>query len=508
MRRRNQPWPRPRLRPGPLILQAFAWDMAPDASHWRYLAQHAQAIADLGVTIIWLPPAYKGNFGLDDVGYGVYDLYDLGEFDQKGTIPTKYGTRDEYLAAIDALHEAGIAVCADIVLNHRMGADATETVRATPINPQDRHQALGDPETIQAWTRFTFPGRGGAYSDFTWDWTCFHGIDWDEATQRKGLWLFEGKHWNESVNTEFGNFDYLMGCDVHVTEPRVSEELDRWGRWYVETTGVDALRLDAVKHVGSDFYARWLEDLRASTGRRLPAVGEYWSGDVRELEGYLERVPNVMLFDVPLHYHLHDASISDGNVDLSRLWENTLTASRPDKSVTFVETRHPARAVLGLHGRPLVQGSAYASSSFNEAGVPCVFWGDLLGSPDSDDLPPCVNCRSSCRFAPARPLARSTTLSTTLTSWALPAKASPRSPAPAAPSSSPTGWPQRRPSTWAIVTPARSGSASSEATRRCASRTTGHSPAWSATAASASTCRAPERITSPGLVHGDEAGER
>ena len=62
---------------------------------------------------------------------------------------------------------------------------------------------------------------------------------WDEATKRNGLWLFEGKQWNESVDTEFGNFDYLMGCDVHVTEPRVSEELDRWGQWYVETTGVD-----------------------------------------------------------------------------------------------------------------------------------------------------------------------------------------------------------------------------------------------------------------------------
>ena len=122
---------------GPLILQAFAWDMVPDASHWRYLAEHAQAIADLGVTIIWLPPAYKGHEGINDVGYGVYDLYDLGEFDQRGSVPTKYGTKDEYLAAISALHEAGIAVCADIVLNHRMGAEETETVRATPINPPE-----------------------------------------------------------------------------------------------------------------------------------------------------------------------------------------------------------------------------------------------------------------------------------------------------------------------------------------------------------------------------------
>lgn len=52
--------------------------------------------------MIWLPPAFKAT-GEHDVGYGVYDLYDLGEFDQKGTIPTKYGTKDEYLDAIYTL---------------------------------------------------------------------------------------------------------------------------------------------------------------------------------------------------------------------------------------------------------------------------------------------------------------------------------------------------------------------------------------------------------------------
>ena len=54
------------------------------------------------------------------MGYGVYDMYDLGEFDQKGTIRTKYGTKEEYLAAIRAFHAQGIRVYADIVLNHRM----------------------------------------------------------------------------------------------------------------------------------------------------------------------------------------------------------------------------------------------------------------------------------------------------------------------------------------------------------------------------------------------------
>ena len=66
-------------------------------------------------------------------GYGVYDMYDLGEFDQKGTVRTKYGTRDEYLAAIRELQSAGLAVYADIVWNHRLGADGSEVVRATPL---------------------------------------------------------------------------------------------------------------------------------------------------------------------------------------------------------------------------------------------------------------------------------------------------------------------------------------------------------------------------------------
>ncbi len=44
----------------------------------------AEKIAELGITALWLPPAYKGIGGKDEVGYGVYDIYDLGEFDQKG----------------------------------------------------------------------------------------------------------------------------------------------------------------------------------------------------------------------------------------------------------------------------------------------------------------------------------------------------------------------------------------------------------------------------------------
>ena len=67
--------------------------------------------------------------------------------------------RAEYLAAVRALQGQGLAVLADVVLNHRMGADACEPVDAEACDPGDRRRETGR-SAIPAWTKFTFPGRG------------------------------------------------------------------------------------------------------------------------------------------------------------------------------------------------------------------------------------------------------------------------------------------------------------------------------------------------------------
>lgn len=151
------------------LLQCFEWYLPDDGSFWRNVKDMASSFYDEGFTCVWLPPAYKGQGGTYDVGYGVYDMYDLGEFDQKGTVRTKYGTKDEYLAAVKTLQAHKLAVIADIVFNHRMGADEKETVMAQEDNPDNREQDISSPEEIEAWTKFTFPGRKGKYSNFQWD---------------------------------------------------------------------------------------------------------------------------------------------------------------------------------------------------------------------------------------------------------------------------------------------------------------------------------------------------
>ena len=76
-----------------LMMQYFEWYLKNDCELWKKIAEDAPRLAKSGVTSLWLPPAYKGANGIDDVGYGVYDLYDLGEFNQKGSVRTKYGTK-------------------------------------------------------------------------------------------------------------------------------------------------------------------------------------------------------------------------------------------------------------------------------------------------------------------------------------------------------------------------------------------------------------------------------
>lgn len=149
-----------------VMMQYFHWYTPGGGTLWNEVTANAADLATAGFTALWLPPAYKGISGAYDVGYGVYDLFDLGEFNQRDTIATKYGTRDQYLAAIHALHDAGLQVYADGVLNHKMGGDHAETFKATPFPQDNRLQPKGDLQEIKSYTHFTCPGRQGKYSTF------------------------------------------------------------------------------------------------------------------------------------------------------------------------------------------------------------------------------------------------------------------------------------------------------------------------------------------------------
>ena len=371
-----------------VIMQYFEWYMNCNQNLWNEIAHNAKKLTDMGITAVWLPPAYKGFGGKEEVGYAVYDVYDLGEFDQKGTIKTKYGSKDEYINCIQMLQQEGLQVYADIVLNHKMGADFVQTIPATKVDWGNHEVEISKQEIVKVATKYTFPGRNGKYSDFKWNWTHFDGIDYNMANGEKAIFKFKDKNWEESVDEEFENYDYLMGADIDFGNKEVIEECTKWGKWYLDLTKVNGFRLDAVKHISADFYRDWLKNLRDTTGKELFTVGEYWSGDVSKLHKYIEKTfGEISLFDVPLHYNLYNAS-KDPNYDLTTIFNNTLTKENPKMSVTFVDN-HDTEPGQSLESfiEQWFKLPAYSMILLRKEGYPCVFYGDLYGIEKYDIKP-------------------------------------------------------------------------------------------------------------------------
>lgn len=369
--------------PNGVMFQYFHWYLPSDGALWRELKDRAKELKDRGVTAVWIPPCYKGAGGGLDVGYAVYDTFDLGEFDQKGSTRTKYGTRAELHEAIDACHHIGLQVYADVVLNHRQGADEQEEVTVVEVDKNDRTIPESAPYQMHAWTKFNFPGRGETYSSFKWNATCFSSTDHNaDAPDENKLYLINGKNFAGDVSSEYGNFDFLMGCDVDVNDNAVREELFYWGRWFVDVTQVDGFRLDAVKHIPASFYRDFFNHIRTHFGgRELLGVGEYWSGDVAELQKYLGETEGVMkLFDAPLHFNFMAASKGGNSYDLTKIFDNTLTLADSPASVTFVEN-HDTQPGQSLQSpvddwfKPL----AYALILLRREGYPCIFYADYYG---------------------------------------------------------------------------------------------------------------------------------
>lgn len=368
-----------------IMLQYFHWYSPGDGNLWNEIKKNAPRLASLGFTAIWLPPAFKAANGGYSTGYDVYDLYDLGEFDQKGTVRTKYGTRQEYEDAIKAIQENGMQAIVDIVLNHKAGGDEIERIQVAKVNPNNRNEDISDVFEIDAFTKFTFPGRNKKYSEFVWNASCFTGVDYAHDLSEDAIFRIVkgGVSWQGMIDDEKGNYDYLMYNDIDFRKDFVRVELNRWGKWYWDAARFDGVRLDAVKHISPFFYVEWLHELRRNTSKEIFAVGEYWApGQLNLLLHYIDATGgNMSLFDSSLHHHLHNASKMGNDYDLRTIFDDTLVKAMPDKAVTVV-SNHDTQPLQALEAPvdPWFKPLAYALILLREQGYPSVFYPDLFGA--------------------------------------------------------------------------------------------------------------------------------
>jgi alpha-amylase len=326
-----------------VMLQTFYWDCPREEQRefqwWSYIRGKVPALAKVGFTSLWLPPAHKAaNIFGPSMGYDPYDYYDLGEFDQKGSIPTWFGSKQDLLALIKTAHANDLTVLADMVINHNSGADSAEV---NPITGQSR------------WTKFTPKSR-----KFPRNWECFHPNmyeSWDEGT--------------------FGDIP-----DLSHRNPYVYAELLKLTRWLIEKIGFDGFRYDFVKGYGANTVTAIQEYHYVRAGQPLKPFGvaEFWD-NAHAIENWVDLTNfsnsnPVNAFDFPLRETLKALCDQYGFSLRNLTTADTVLRVQPMTTITFVENHD-----LRDEGRPIVNDKLLAYSFIlTHEGYPCVFWKDYF----------------------------------------------------------------------------------------------------------------------------------
>ncbi len=320
-----------------VMLQAFYWDVPLD--WYTEVTQKIPEIAAAGFDNIWLPPPSKTMNGRYSMGYDPYDYYDLGEYDQKGSIPTRFGTKADLITLISSAKAAGLHVTADIVMNHNSGGDSQ-------WNPNTNSYTYTD-------------FSGVASGKFLRGYNDFHPSTYE--------WADEGT---------FGGYP-----DVAHANPYVWQEFINWGIWLRDQIGFTDWRFDYVKGYHGWMVRDWLTYVGGY------GVGEYWDTNLDLLKGWISSTDyKASAFDFPLYYLLRDMSEGGGYFDMSRLAYAGLAGSDPFHATTFV-ANHDTNEIFTM------KEMAYAYILLSE-GYPTVFWRDYFDWGFKDAINLLISLRS------------------------------------------------------------------------------------------------------------------
>ena len=323
-----------------VIMQGFYWNVPSIAAGnagadwwWDHLAKQANTLKLDGFGTIWIPPALKGNAGGYSVGYDPFDDYDLGSKNEKGTITTRYGIREQLERCCAIFHANGLNIMQDVVDNHRDGDDGAYNFIYS--------DAYGNT-------------TGGRFGKGQWD---FH----PNVPEDPDVWDGGGE-----VN--FGRDLAPVNGASHWVYNGLITSLG----WQTNALDLNAYRFDYVKGISAD----WLKVLMASAPMSGKfAVGEFFDYTLSNCTTWIQ-AGNYMnstmsAFDFPARGLIRNMCNSPSTFNMASLDHAGIQGTDPFHAVTFVENHDTDQ------NDPITQnkllGYAYILTS---EGYPSVFYKD------------------------------------------------------------------------------------------------------------------------------------
>ncbi len=318
----------PRYRDTP-ILQWFQTD-------YRTIMLRLPEVVQAGYGAIYLPSPVKSGGGGFSVGYNPFDLFDLGDRLQKGTVRTRYGTNQELIELIQLAHRFGLEVYCDLVVNHMDNRASTAIDRYPSFIPEDFHiRSTADPTNNEVDFNNAPPFGFGTLN---YDVVGLADIAHEDGNNtRTGAFnLPSYASFNAYNKPSFirhpTNPYYYPNATPYAEDAR--QLLKRWGWFLTSVIGFDGFRIDAVRHVPPAFFARTPQQPGgvSSEGDFIPFLyslnpnlylfGEVYSGNSWELREYAKTGMN--LLDFPMKFMASNLFNSDGFGSLGNSLSNSI----------------------------------------------------------------------------------------------------------------------------------------------------------------------------------------
>lgn len=318
----------------------------------RGIQQHLDYLQKLGVTTLWTTPLYDNSAnrsGQTYHGYSASDMY---------AVDPHFGTMADYRSLVAAAHARGLKVVLDTVPNH-----------VGPGHPWIKDEPTPD------WFHGTAQSHIKVDDDFA-------SVTNPNAPAAQRHVLLDG--W----------FADLLP-DLNQDDPLVAKYLIQNAIWWIESAGIDGLRIDTFPYVPRKFWHDYNEELHAFYPH-ITDVGEVFNSDPHITSFFAGGRANTgsdgtydtlldTPFDYPMFFALRGALTHHKPMTaIADVLKEDKLYPHPDRLVIFLGN-HDTKRFLSEPGADTAALRLGVGLLATLRGMPQLYYGDEIGMSGGDD---------------------------------------------------------------------------------------------------------------------------
>jgi glycosidase len=328
------------------------------------IRDHIPYLKELGVTTLWLTPVVKNGATQDYHGYGAVDLY---------AVDPHLGSLDDYKDLVSDLHQQRMKLLFDAVPNH--------------VGP--KHPWVAKPPMAD-WFHGSADKHLDSYSPVN---SSFYGRPSTAPVANDPFEALVDPHATPAMRQNLTD-GWFFGVlpDLNTENPVVAKYLLQNSIWWIESAGLDGLRVDTFPYVSRTFWQQWHAGLRrlypnlTTIGEVFhpdPVVTSFFVGGQKGWDGIDTGLSTV--FDFPLFFAIRDVLLHGASAGrIANVLRQDELYPHADWLVPFFANHDVPRTISEPDSSPQKLLSAFALV-LTLRGIPELYYGDEIGMSGGGD---------------------------------------------------------------------------------------------------------------------------